>query len=49
VAAIEYDFCEGQAHDVLHAVREAIKTYNYNISFKKTNIHWQRANTQAQA
>jgi hypothetical protein len=49
VAAIEYDLREGQAHDALHAVREAIKTFNYNISFKKTNIHGQRANTRAQA
>jgi hypothetical protein len=48
VAVIEYDLREGQAHDALHAVREAIKTFNYNIAFKKTNIRGQRANTRAQ-
>jgi hypothetical protein len=48
LAAIEYDLRKGQAHDALHAVREAIKTFNYNLAFKKTNIHRQRANTRAQ-
>lgn len=48
LAAIKYDLCEGQAHDTLHAVREAIKTFNYNLAFKKMNIHGQRANTRAQ-
>ena len=41
LAAIEYDLCEGQAHDALHVVHEAIKTFNYNLAFKKTNIHEQ--------
>ena len=48
LAAIEYDLRKGQAHDALHVVREAIKTFNYNLAFKKTNIHGQRANTPAQ-
>jgi len=48
VAVIEYDLREGQAHDVLHAVHEAIKTFNYNIAFKKTNICGQQADTRAQ-
>jgi len=47
-ATIEYDLREGQAHDALHAVREAIKTFNYNLAFKKVNIHGQSANTRAQ-
>jgi hypothetical protein len=49
LAAIEYDLREGQAYDALHEVREAIKTFNYNLAFKKTNIHGQRANTRAQS
>jgi hypothetical protein len=49
LTAIEYDLREGQAHDALHAVREAIKTFNYNLAYKKTNIHGQRANTRAQS
>jgi hypothetical protein len=48
LATIEYDLREGQAHDALHAVREAIKTFNYNLAFKETHIHGQWANTQAQ-
>ena len=48
LTTIEYDLREGQAHDALHAVCEAIKTFNYNLAFKKTNIHGQRANTRAQ-
>jgi hypothetical protein len=49
LAAIEYDLREGQAHDALHAVREAIKTFSYNLAFKKTNIFGQRANSRAQS
>ena len=49
LGAIEYDLREGQAYDALHEVREAIKTFNYNLAFKKTNIHGQRANTHAQS
>ena len=48
LTAIEYDLREGQAHDALHAVREGIKTFNYNLAFKKVNIHGQSANTRAQ-
>jgi hypothetical protein len=48
LSAIEYDLREGQAHDALYSVREAIKTFNYNIAFKKTNVHGQSANTRAQ-
>ena len=48
LAAIGYDLCEGQAHDALHVVCEAIKMFNYNLAFNKTNIHGQRANTPAQ-
>lgn len=49
LAAIEYDLREGQAYDALQDFREAIKTFNYNLAFKKTNIHGQRANTRAQS
>ena len=45
LATIKYDLHKGQAHDALHAVHEAIKMFNYNLAFKKTNIHRQRANT----
>jgi hypothetical protein len=45
LTAIRYDLCEGQAHDALHAVCKAIKTFNYNLAYKKTNIHGQQANT----
>jgi hypothetical protein len=38
LTAIEYDLHEGQAHDALHAVREAIKTFNYNLAYKKKQI-----------
>ena len=48
LTAIEYDLREGQAHDALHAVREGIKTFNYNLAFKKVNIHGQSADTRAQ-
>ena len=48
LATIEYDLWEGQAHDALHAVQEAIKTFNYNLAFRKVNIHGQSANTCAQ-
>ena len=43
LTAIEYDLREGQAHDTLHAVCKAIKTFNYNLTYKKTNIHGNRA------
>ncbi|KIM84453.1 hypothetical protein PILCRDRAFT_87392 [Piloderma croceum F 1598] len=42
LAAIEYDLREGQA-------RDANKTFNYNIAFKKTNVFGQRANTRARS
>jgi hypothetical protein len=48
LTTIKYDLHEGQAHDALYAVFEAIKMFNYNLAFKKTNIHGQQANTQAQ-
>jgi hypothetical protein len=43
LTAIEYDLQEA-----LHTVREGIKTFNYNLAFKKVNIHGQSANTCAQ-
>jgi hypothetical protein len=49
LATIEYNLREGQAHDALRDLRLAIKTFNYNLSLKKINIHGQSANTRAQA
>jgi hypothetical protein len=45
LATIEYDLHEGQAHDALHAIHEAIKTFNYNLAFKRINVFGQRANS----
>jgi hypothetical protein len=39
---------KGWAHNVLHSIHKAIKTFNYNIVFKKMNIHCQSANAQVQ-
>ena len=39
LTTIKYDLREGQTHDVLHTVWEGIKTFNYNLAFKKLNIH----------
>jgi hypothetical protein len=48
LSTIEYSLWEGQAHDALHSICEAIKTFNYNIAFKKKNVHGQSTNTWAQ-
>ena len=48
LVAIEYNLWEGQVHDALHILQEGIKTFNYNVAFKKVNIHGQSANTCAQ-
>jgi hypothetical protein len=48
-AQVEFQLRDGQAHDALEALRLAIKTYNYNISFKKTQVFGQGANTRSQA
>ncbi|KAJ7213692.1 hypothetical protein C8J57DRAFT_1602006 [Mycena rebaudengoi] len=48
VADIEYKLREGLAHDGLADVRLAIKTFNFNLAFKISQIQGQSANTRAQ-
>ncbi|KAJ7035891.1 hypothetical protein C8F04DRAFT_954397 [Mycena alexandri] len=45
---IEYKLREGQAYDALEEVRQAIKTFNFNVAFKISNIGGQPSNTRAQ-
>ncbi|KAJ7290280.1 hypothetical protein C8J57DRAFT_1114319 [Mycena rebaudengoi] len=47
-ANVEYKLREGIAHDGLADVRLAIKTFNFNIAFKISQIQGQSANTRAQ-
>ncbi|KAF9486051.1 hypothetical protein BDN70DRAFT_988377 [Pholiota conissans] len=47
-AEIEYTLREGQAHDALESVRKAIRTFNFNLKFKKEQVRGQGANTRAQ-
>ncbi|KAF8175800.1 hypothetical protein BJ912DRAFT_857712 [Pholiota molesta] len=47
-AKIEYTLREGQAHDALESVRKAIRTFNFNLNFKKEHVRGQGANTRAQ-
>jgi hypothetical protein len=48
LASIEYSLREGQAHDALTKVRDAIKDYNCNLAYKKAFIHGQNPKTRAQ-
>jgi len=48
LAKVEYALREGRAHDALEDVRLAIQAYNYNVGFKKLNVHGQGPNTRAQ-
>ena len=48
LAKVEYALREGRAHDVLEDVWLAIQAYNYNVGFKKLNVHGQGPNTRAQ-
>ncbi|KAJ7476287.1 hypothetical protein B0H11DRAFT_1727305 [Mycena galericulata] len=48
LATIEYDLRLGQAHDALNDLRTAIRTFNYNLQIKKTDIHGVGATTRAQ-
>ncbi|KAJ7857401.1 hypothetical protein B0H13DRAFT_1902265 [Mycena leptocephala] len=45
---VEYTLREGQAFDALCDVRTAIRTLNYNLAFKKTQIHGVGPNTKGQ-
>jgi len=46
---IEYTLREGQAHDALESVRKAIRTFNYNLKFKRDQVHGQGPNTRAES
>jgi hypothetical protein len=48
LAQVEYSLREGQAYDALRDLRTAIRTFNYNLHVKKTDIHGVGANTRAQ-
>ena len=48
-ATIEYTLREGQAHDALESVRKAIRTFNYNLQFKRDQVRGQGPNTRAEA
>ncbi|KAJ7602837.1 hypothetical protein DFH06DRAFT_986580 [Mycena polygramma] len=48
LARTEFTLREGQAHDALEDVRVAIKTFNFNVAFKITQVKGQSANTRAQ-
>jgi hypothetical protein len=45
---VEYSLREGQAYDALGSLRTAIRTYNYNLHIKKTDIHGVGATTRGQ-
>lgn len=47
-AKIEYDLREGRAHDALEELRTAIKVFNVNLDFKKTQVFGYGPNTRAQ-
>jgi hypothetical protein len=48
MAQVEYSLREGQAYDALNDMRTAIRTFNYNLHIKKTDIHGVGATTRAQ-
>jgi hypothetical protein len=48
LASIEYSLREGQAHDALNKVRDAIKDYNGNLAFKISFVRGQDPKTRAQ-
>ncbi|KAJ7682337.1 hypothetical protein DFH06DRAFT_1314555 [Mycena polygramma] len=48
LAQVEYTLREGQAFDALGDVRTAIRTLNFNLALKKTQIHGVGANTKSQ-
>ncbi|KAJ7692010.1 hypothetical protein B0H16DRAFT_1353113, partial [Mycena metata] len=50
LATTEYQLCEGMAHDALQDVRNAIKTFNFNLKFMvDKKIRGQAAGTRAQS
>jgi hypothetical protein len=48
LASIEYSLREGQAHDALSNVRDAIKDYNCSLAYKVAFVHGQDPKTRAQ-
>jgi hypothetical protein len=48
LSSIEYSLREGQAHDALTKVRDAIKDYNCNLAYKRSFVHGQDPKTRAQ-
>ncbi|KAJ7704531.1 hypothetical protein B0H17DRAFT_1039895 [Mycena rosella] len=48
LALVEYTLREGQAYDALQDLRTAIRTFNYNLRVKMTDIHGVHGNTRAQ-
>jgi hypothetical protein len=48
LASIEYSLREGQAHDALNKVRDAIKDYNCSLAYKIAFVHGQDPKTRAQ-
>ncbi|KAJ7805379.1 hypothetical protein B0H13DRAFT_1670439 [Mycena leptocephala] len=48
LAQVEYSLREGQAFDALCDVRTAIRTLNYNLALKETQIHGVGSNTKGQ-
>jgi hypothetical protein len=48
LAQVEYSLHEGQAFDALCNVHTAIHALNYNLAFKKTQIHGVGPNTKGQ-
>ncbi|KAJ7073391.1 hypothetical protein B0H15DRAFT_963765 [Mycena belliarum] len=47
-AEAEYKLREGHAYDALAELRQSIKTFNFNLAFKITQVQGQSANTRAQ-
>jgi hypothetical protein len=47
LATAEYGLREGQAHDALADLRTAIRTKNFNLNLKKTDIYGTGATTRA--
>ncbi|KAJ6550380.1 hypothetical protein DFH09DRAFT_925918, partial [Mycena vulgaris] len=48
LAQVEYTLREGHAYDALMELRTTIRTFNYNLQIKRTDIHGVGANTRAQ-
>ncbi|KAF7371877.1 hypothetical protein MVEN_00044900 [Mycena venus] len=47
LTVVERELRESDAHEALSELRTSIRTFNYNLSIKKTDIHGIEANTRA--